>query len=246
MRAWIFVTTALLLSPEALAGEAADQTCREIGAGAVGRLEKPLTTADLKGCSAEQLGIVRNTLFARHGYRFKTKALQAHFDAFGWYRPSARATRELKRGQGLSTIDARNLTLIKCFEAERAGGAQRPPMKLAGRKLAVSVASQDDHYQFCARGRVVVLYTISEHLDHRRSGDYTWDGCTLKIHWHREAGRKGVGPPTHCASTCEYAKYEAFDRSIDEREALPMAELLAGEAGDITWSTHSAPCAIGP
>lgn len=246
MRTWLWVGLALLLGPDGLAGEAQDQTCREIAAGAVGRLDKPLGTADLKGCSAKQLRLVRNTLFARHGYRFKTSALQAHFEAFDWYAPSAKATRKLKRGRGLSAVDQRNLKLVKCFEAERAGGTGRPPLKLAGKKLSIGVASQYDQYRFCARGRVEVTYTISEHQNHRRSGDYTWDGCAVRIHWQREAGRKGIGPPTQCASTCEYAKYEAFDKRIDEREELPMAELLAGEVGEISWSEHSAPCAIGP
>jgi hypothetical protein len=47
------------------------------------------TAASLDALSKAELKILRNTVYAAYGYRFKSKALQAHFAAQPWYRPRA-------------------------------------------------------------------------------------------------------------------------------------------------------------
>lgn len=48
--------------------------------------ERKLTEEDLKDMSKEELGILRNTIYAKHGYIFKKKELVEHFNSQDWYK----------------------------------------------------------------------------------------------------------------------------------------------------------------
>jgi serine/threonine protein kinase len=49
--------------------------------------ERPITAAELKGKSMEELDIMRNEVFARYGRRFRDVELQTFFEAQPWYKP---------------------------------------------------------------------------------------------------------------------------------------------------------------
>lgn len=49
--------------------------------------ERRLTDDDLYGMSATELSILRNTIYARHGYRFTRDDLFNYFSMFDWYTP---------------------------------------------------------------------------------------------------------------------------------------------------------------
>ena len=70
-----------------------------------------LTEADLAGYTKEQLKIARNEIYARHGRRFDTEALQNYFNTKSWYSgtiaPSA-FSEDL-----LSQVEKDNIKLIK-------------------------------------------------------------------------------------------------------------------------------------
>lgn len=70
-----------------------------------------LDDAELSGMSKQDLKIMRNEIFARHGYVFKTPEMEAYFAAQPWYHQrSADVTAQL------SGIEQRNLALIKRHE----------------------------------------------------------------------------------------------------------------------------------
>lgn len=48
---------------------------------------RPLTARDLAGKSATELSLLRNEIYARHGYIFERKSVDAYFRAQPWYRP---------------------------------------------------------------------------------------------------------------------------------------------------------------
>ena len=48
--------------------------------------ERKLTEEDLKDMSKEELSILRNTIYAKHGYIFKKKNLVEHFNSQDWYK----------------------------------------------------------------------------------------------------------------------------------------------------------------
>lgn len=78
-----------------------------------------LTAEDLDGMGKQELKIIRNEIFARYGYKFKTTDMQEHFSAQSWYRGSV--TDVSKR---LTPIEKKNIEFIKSFEdhgADKAG-----------------------------------------------------------------------------------------------------------------------------
>ena len=49
--------------------------------------EKKLYNSDLEGKSKKELEIMRNSIYARHGYQFKREDLSNYFSQFSWYTP---------------------------------------------------------------------------------------------------------------------------------------------------------------
>jgi len=70
-----------------------------------------LTEDDLRGMSKQQLRIMRNEIYARHGYIFKSQDLRDYFSAKDWYHPQYSDVSSL-----LNTIEKRNVTFIQRHE----------------------------------------------------------------------------------------------------------------------------------
>ena len=75
--------------------------------------ERLLSDQDLIGYSKEELRIMRNWIFARHGYAFKSKDLQNYFSQFDWYQPQYTDT---DVSYMLTDIEKKNIELIKRYE----------------------------------------------------------------------------------------------------------------------------------
>jgi hypothetical protein len=69
---------------------------------------KDLTDADLARLSKEQLGIVRNDIFAHHGHTFKTSKMVTHYQPMEWYHPIVDDAAPL-----LNKFEKRNVDFIK-------------------------------------------------------------------------------------------------------------------------------------
>jgi hypothetical protein len=74
-------------------------------------MTRPLTEADLAGKSVQDLDLMRNEIYARHGRRFARADLQAYFDSQSWYRPLY-APDEFPTSL-LSAVQKRNVDLIQ-------------------------------------------------------------------------------------------------------------------------------------
>ena len=73
--------------------------------------ERLLTVSDLQNLSKEDLKIMRNEIFARHGYIFQTQDMKTYFQNQGWYSPQrSNVTAQL------SNIEIKNVDLIKGYE----------------------------------------------------------------------------------------------------------------------------------
>lgn len=70
-----------------------------------------LTEADVENVQGEDLKIMRNEIYARHGYSFKDKDLRAYFDQQEWYIPMAIDVRE-----ELTETEVKNIDLIYRYE----------------------------------------------------------------------------------------------------------------------------------
>ena len=75
-----------------------------------------LKTADVSNMLAAELRVMRNEMYARHGYSFKLKDMQQYFDQQAWYMPVSTDV----TGQ-LTKVEQKNETLIKRYEGY--GGA---------------------------------------------------------------------------------------------------------------------------
>ncbi len=74
-----------------------------------------LNDTDLKGKSRSELRLMRNEIYARHGYIFGVNDLQRYFERQSWYRGDTTNGEEmyLKR---FSEIERDNVDLIKWYE----------------------------------------------------------------------------------------------------------------------------------
>jgi hypothetical protein len=70
-----------------------------------------LTESDVENMSKDELKIMRNEIFARHGYCFKKKDLREVFEVFDWYVPATASIVE-----DLTDIEKKNIQLIKRYE----------------------------------------------------------------------------------------------------------------------------------
>jgi len=66
---------------------------------------------DIRNKSKWQLKIMRNEIYARYGYIFKTKAMKNHFNSQSWYN----AVYSNVSGQ-LTSLEKRNVAFIKKYE----------------------------------------------------------------------------------------------------------------------------------
>lgn len=74
--------------------------------------ERPVTYADIESLTPFQRRILRNAIYAIHGYRFKSSELTTYFERFSWYEPR---TSVIPNNQ-LSAIEQANIQLIKSYE----------------------------------------------------------------------------------------------------------------------------------
>ncbi len=80
------------------------------------QLERQLSLEELKKMSLRDLRILRNTVYARRGYSFKSEMLSMYFGSTDWYVPDPEYT-----PKKLNRLDYRNVKLIRSEEDSRGG-----------------------------------------------------------------------------------------------------------------------------
>ena len=73
--------------------------------------ERLLTASDLQNLSKNDLKIMRNEIFARHGYIFQTNEMKTYFKYQDWYSPQYNNVNSM-----LTSIEQQNIELIKRYE----------------------------------------------------------------------------------------------------------------------------------
>lgn len=53
---------------------------------------KKLTESDLAGLSKQEVGLIRNEIYARKGYIFKSESYKSYFSSKDWYKPTTEST----------------------------------------------------------------------------------------------------------------------------------------------------------
>jgi len=70
-----------------------------------------LTTADIRGLTKWDLKVMRNEIFARYGYIFKTEDMIAYFKMQSWYRPRSHDV-----SAQLTPVEKKNIAFIQQYE----------------------------------------------------------------------------------------------------------------------------------
>lgn len=83
---------------------------------------RALAQAELSSKSLDELRIMRNEIFARHGHTFKTPNVKAYFAAQPWYRATV-----IDAGPLLSELERKNLALILAAERSQKSAAAPKP-----------------------------------------------------------------------------------------------------------------------
>jgi hypothetical protein len=73
--------------------------------------QRLLTADDVNNLYKDELRLMRNEIYARHGYSFKLRDMRELFDNQDWYMPIATDVRKK-----LTPVELKNETLIKAFE----------------------------------------------------------------------------------------------------------------------------------
>jgi len=73
--------------------------------------QRLLSTSEISGMSKQDLKIMRNEIFARHGYIFKTPEMKSYFKTQSWYHGQYDDVTSM-----LSSIEKQNVELIKKYE----------------------------------------------------------------------------------------------------------------------------------
>ena len=143
-----------------------------------------LNQNDLKGKSTEELKIMRNEIFARHGYIFKTEDMKTYFSKQSWYKPQYNDVTPM-----LSDIEKKNGLLIKSCESETQISNEIVPntvesviknecKKIDGAKLVMKKITNKDMYGVdydCGETNLTYfIYNsdIQKIIEEHASGDY--------------------------------------------------------------------------
>ena len=72
---------------------------------------RKLTAKDVENLKNEELRLMRNEIYARHGYSFKLADMRDHFDKLDWYMPMA-----IDITTKLTEVESANAVLIRHYE----------------------------------------------------------------------------------------------------------------------------------
>lgn len=73
--------------------------------------ERLLSVSDIQGLTKWDLKVMRNEIYARHGYIFKTQEMITYFNSQSWYNP-----RYNNVDEWLSAIEKKNIKFIQNYE----------------------------------------------------------------------------------------------------------------------------------
>ena len=77
-----------------------------------------ITTEDLVGHTQEELSLMRNEIYARHGYNFQNESLRNYFLAQSWYVPIEGVNADTFGSDNMSPYERANLKTIMDYERE--------------------------------------------------------------------------------------------------------------------------------
>jgi len=74
--------------------------------------DRPLSIEDVENLNGWELKIMRNEIYARHGYIFRTEEMKEYFNSQRWYEPKYENVDDM-----LTKVEKQNIKLIKRYES---------------------------------------------------------------------------------------------------------------------------------
>ena len=74
--------------------------------------DRPLSIEDVENLNGWELKIMRNEIYARHGYIFRTEEMKEYFKSQRWYEPKYENVDDM-----LTKVEKQNIKLIKRYES---------------------------------------------------------------------------------------------------------------------------------
>lgn len=72
---------------------------------------RELKQEEVLNLTTDEMKMMRNEIYARHGYKFQNEEMFAHFSKMPWYKPTHADVREM-----LTPVEKKNIALIKEME----------------------------------------------------------------------------------------------------------------------------------
>jgi len=72
-----------------------------------------ITYSDLNGMTKDEVALLRNEIYARHGYIFQSEAYSSYFENMSWYYPNPDFDESL-----FNSIEKKNKETIVAFETD--------------------------------------------------------------------------------------------------------------------------------
>jgi len=210
-------------------------------------LGTPFKRKNLINKSLVQLKILRNSIFAQYGRKFKTPWLRKYFKSRKWYKPGNYNEKMLKKN------DKKNIVKIQKFETELTDGLKAESeiyltknmkfpenvyvtvKEVSGPKDKTVLFSHNTtyHYHFCPDGRVFKLTdNSSKELNTEYYGKWKFDGNMVTMDFNFERGMKGYGKVLNVSACCEhYEKYKKYQKKIALKDKFNWGSALKGDAG---------------
>lgn len=228
-----------------------DRATNAIYDGAVEELDRVFSDDNLAILDIVELRLLRNTIFAAHGYIFRSKDLQEWFSKFEWYEPLTDNVDDY-----LTWVDTFNIAKIKKFEAahKKGGKSGLEDGDLIGiwHTSPVVAAGYNDLLYFFPDHKFRIAYNQMDWGKRLTgmSGTWTLDGDVLILKVKEKSiieGGEIVEPTASCVSDFAIEGGESKKIKIDPPEfyvypigGLEIQDLGAAEmqVRKITIGTH--------
>lgn len=105
--------------------------------------DRPITDADLEGRTLRELTLMRNTIYARIGQRFRKQWLSDYFTAQPWYTPAEKVDEG-----SLGELDLKNAEAIVDFEAKIPAARLRELRDAINERMRGETATPEDLIEF--------------------------------------------------------------------------------------------------
>lgn len=181
-----------------------------------------LTEQELRAYDNATLKIMRNEIFARYGYIFKTSDMVEYFSKQSWYKPT------LATAPKLTSIEEQNVALIKSLESGASTTPQLRSFATISKPIFPETALRDLTRSELAEYSLSQLVVMRNEIVARYG--YIFKDKEIAQHFTKQPWYKPVLQTLPKLSAVEQSNLELLDKVIGERNADKKVQMLPSQA----------------